>query len=129
MQNVLQGIKRAHRESNRPRINQRFDRRGKRYIYAAFYSWELCQSIIEAFKNKNIKDINFNIYAEQKYGPLTTKRRNLAMQKRKSLKENGEIASGYVIFPARLMVNVNGEMENGKKRYALHTDFSKHEIK
>ena len=59
------------------------------------------------------------------YGPITSARRNLAFQKRKSLKEDGLITSGFVNFPARLMVNVPGEIDRyGKKIYKQHSDFS-----
>ena len=125
---VYSEIKRAHRESNRP-SHAEFSRRGKRHIFAAFHSWDLCQKIIETFKNLNIRNQNFKINAEQKYGPLTTKRRNLAMQKRKELKETGAIISGYVAFPARLMVNTSNQLDaEGKKIYKLHTNFSTHVI-
>ncbi len=40
-------------------------------------------------------------------------RRNLAMKERKRLKEIGQIANGYVDFPARLMVRES----NGAKYY------------
>jgi hypothetical protein len=34
-----------------------------------------------------------------------------------------------VDFPAKLMVNVGGQVNNlGKKIYKMHTDFSKHEF-
>ena len=78
---------------------------------------------------KGVKEANFNIFAEQKYGPITMKRRNLALQKRKELKDSGTISGGFVAFPAKLMVNFDRELNsNGKKVYRLHSDFSSHEI-
>ena len=63
------------------------------------------------------------------YGPLTSARRNLAFQKRKQLKEEGLITSGFVAFPARLMVNTPGEFNRfGKKLYKMNEDFSDHEV-
>ncbi len=125
-------IDRAHRESKRnPRHHhgQVPSRQGKRLIFAVFHSWDLCQSIIEDFRRQCIREANFNISAEQMYGPLTIKRRQLAFTKRKELKENGQITSGFVDFPARLMVNMPGEVNAvGKKAYKLYADFSKHKV-
>ena len=122
---VRSEIKRAHREAKRPQNR----REGKRLIYAAFHSWDLCQDIIATFRMKGVKEANFNIFAEQKYGPITMKRRNLALQKRKELKDSGTISGGFVAFPAKLMVNFDRELNsNGKKVYRLHSDFSSHEI-
>ena len=63
------------------------------------------------------------------YGRLTSKRRNLAFLKRKSLKEQGLITSGYVAFPAKLMVNIPGEFDAfGKKKYTCFRNFSSDEV-
>ena len=122
---VMAGIERAHRESHRADST----RKGKRNIFCAFLSWDLPQRIISEFRKICIEDRTFDIHADQKYGPLTAQRRNLAFQLRKSLKEQGKIISGYVDFPARLMVNVPGQVDNhGKKIYSLHTNFSDHKI-
>ena len=121
-------IKRAHRETKR-RNNENHYRAGKRLIFAAFHSWDLCRQIIETFRLKCIREPAFVIAADQKYGPLTSRRRSLALKKRKELKDNGDISGGYINFPAKLMVNVNGQVDNlGKKIYSLHTDFSKHDV-
>ena len=117
-------IKRAHREQER---DDR-DRAGKRHIFAAFHSWDLCQLILRTFRRKCIDDNEFPISADQKYGPLTNKRRQLAFLKRKQLKEAGTIVSGYLDFPAKLMVNYPGEFIGNKKIYRLHTNFSKHKV-
>ena len=84
---------------------------------------------MEKLKQKCIREAEFNICADQKYGPLTTKRRNLSIQKRRELKLDGTISGGYVDFPARLMVNFTGEVAaDGKKVYKLHSDFSKLDV-
>jgi hypothetical protein len=45
---ALSQIKRAHRESGRRRDDEEeHPRVGKRIIYAAFHSWDMCQLIIE----------------------------------------------------------------------------------
>ena len=118
-------IERAHREAKR---DGGF-RQGKRKIFAAFLNWELPQRILDEFRKKNIADRSFKIYAEQMYGPLTTQRRNMAFELRKRLKEEGHITSGYVAFPAKLLVNRAGDVDvDGKKNYRLHTNFSFHEV-
>ena len=118
---ALAGIERAHREAKRDGGL----RQGKRKIFVAFLNWELPQKILDEFRKKCIADRAFDIYVEQMYGPLTSLRRNLAFQQRKSLKEQGAITSGFVAFPARLMVNIPGDVDmNGKKVYRLHHNFS-----
>ena len=80
---ALGQIKRAHRERNRKSEGSQNSRAGKRLIFAAFHSWDMCQEIIEVFKQKCIMERSFNIAAEQKYGPLTSKRRQMAFQLRR----------------------------------------------
>ena len=126
-------IKRAHRERDRPQDENPLarkvpSRKGKRLIYAAFHSWDLCQTVIKTFRLKCVKDPRFTISAEQKYGPITNKRRQMAFQLRRELIDSGAITSGYVDFPARLMVNLPGDYNGNKKVYKLHTNFSKHKI-
>ena len=118
-------IERAHREAKRDGGT----RQGKRKIFAAFLNWELPQKILDKFKKRCIEDRFFGIYVDQMYGPLTTFRRNLAFEARKRLKQEGAITSGYVDFPARLMVNIPGDLNrDGKKVYKLHTNFSLHKV-
>ena len=122
---VFNGIDRAHREAPRRDGN----RHGKRHIYAAFLYWELSQQIIEKLRVVCIRDRTFTISADQMYGPITSRRRNLAFQKRKELIQQGVITSAYVNFPAKLMVNVPGDVDpDGKKLYRLHTNFSQHDV-
>ena len=72
---------------------------------------------------------NFNLYAEQMYGPRTTKRQGKAMELRKKLKEDGVISGGFVNFPAKLFVNYVGHVDaDGKKVYKFHSDLSRAEI-
>ena len=124
---VAKEIKRAHRESKRRNQEDHY-RKGKRLIFAAMHSWDLCQTIIEKFKMMCLQDANY-ISAILQYGPITSKRRRMALQKRKELKDNGTIASGYIEFPAKLFVNRVGELDNeGKKLYRLHINYSKYKI-
>ena len=53
----------------------------------------------------------------------------MAFETRKALKDGGVITSGYVDFPAKLMVNFAGDINrNGKKVYKEHTNFSSHKV-
>ena len=113
-------IERAHR--SRP---NRF-KKGQRDIYAALYDWKDTEYVQQAFTTKNIKDKKFKVYCEQKYGSITTARRNMALMARKTLKANGEITSGYIAYPAKLMVKYPGEKREAK--FTLHEDFSNAEI-
>ena len=126
---ALRSIKRAHRERDRKDDEEPHYRAGKRFIFVAFHSWDLCQVILKRFRLKNINDRNFNISAEQKYGPMTTRRRSLAFQERKRLIDAGTITSGFVAFPARLLVNYPGEMNaRNRKMYKTHSNFSNHKV-
>ena len=60
---------------------------------------------------KNIRNPAFKIMAYKKYGPLTQRLHNLALQKGKELKTNGSTTGGYIL-PAKLMVNFGGEVNN-----------------
>ena len=118
---ALGQIKRAHRERSRNFEGSQNFRAGKRLIFAAFHSWDLCQEIIETFRQKCIVDRSFKIAAEQKYGPLTSKRRQMAFQLRRQLIDSRAITSGYVDFPAKLMVSFPGDVRaDNKKVYKLY---------
>ena len=132
-EDAFEGIKRCHRESAKKQErfanNGRPSRTGKRNIYAAFYSWELCQTIIKTFRKKGVSEREFNFFAEQMYGPLTTKRRSMALEVKKKLKEDGTISGGYVEFPAKLFVNHVGNVDDeGRKVYSYHSDYSRREV-
>ena len=66
---------------------------------------------------------HFNIRADYKYGPLTTKRRSEALKVRKELKEKNIITKGFIKYPARLFVIYTGESQ-----YKSYQDFSKMEV-
>ena len=123
---ALSQIKRAHRERKRNFEENQYSRAGKRLIFAAFHSWDMCQKLIETFRQKCIANPAFKIAVDQKYGPLTSKRRKLAYDMRKRLKEEGVITGGYVDFPAKLMVNIPGDYNaENKKVYKIYKNFSK----
>ena len=76
-------------------------------VYAAIDDWRNSERIKDCFFNR---PANFDVFVDQKYGKRTTWRRNQALKKRKDLKAKGDIVSGYVKYPAVLMV---------KKRHGL----------
>ena len=109
-------VNRCHRGGRKPRV-------GPKLIYANLFSWEDCEVIIEAFRRSNIQDSSFGIYANYKYGRLTTARRNMALETRKTLKSSGQITQGYLQYPAKLIVKYQGETV-----YREHENFSKTKV-
>jgi len=110
-------LERVHRSAPNPN----YKGTGPRPIYAALYDWKDGEFIIDELRKNNIKNKS-PISCEQKYGPLTTQRRNLALAERKVLKDKGEICAGYIAFPAKLMVKTS--FRKGSK-YFMIKDFSK----
>ena len=102
-------IERAHRGKKSTSNNTNNNINTPTPIFAQFYDWKDAQNILDQFKRINITNKNKKIFVDQLYSPTLTARRNLALLERKSLKENKIIASGYVAFPAILMVKKTGE--------------------
>ena len=95
-----------------------------RDIICQFHTWKDSQLTLTAFAKKNASDRNFKKFCNQKYGPLTNARRNMAMVERKRLLEKGDIAKGYVAYPAKLFTAANKRDSN----YKLQKDFSRAEV-
>ena len=110
-------INRAHRSP----MNE--DKKNMRDIYVNINYWSDCEEIVDAFRKKNINDNNFGIHVSYKYGPLTTARRSEALKMRKELKSEGVIKSGYVKYPAKLMVRYETDGP-----YVQLEDFSKMKV-
>jgi len=108
-------IERCHRSNN----SKNYKGTGPRPIFAAFFDWNDSEWVKSEFRKNNINDPSCRTYAEQKFGPFTTMRRSQALLLRKKLKEEGTIVSGYVSFPAKLMVK-----KPGGENYYLEKDFS-----
>ena len=117
--NAYSLLNRVHRSrsTNNPR------KRGRRDIFANIFRWDMCEKLVQDFRNLNIRG-KTNIQIEYKYGPLTSNRRIQAMECRKFMKDAGEITSGYVAYPARLMAKRRGSTE-----YAMIKNFSKSSYK
>lgn len=115
-------LERVHRAAPNPH----YKGSAPRPIFAAFNYWPDTVEVIDKFREHNINNDNDNkVTADYKYGPLTTKRRSLAMLERKKLKESNAIVAGYVAFPARLMVKTSNRQGS---KYKLHKDFSKEKV-
>ena len=109
-------INRAHRSA--PKEGD-----GPRDIFANLYCWSDCENITKSFRFYNMENPGYKIYANYKYGRLTTMRRNEALKLRKELKASNEITQGYIQYPARLMVKHGGE-----ETFRCHRDFSKEKV-
>ena len=89
-----------------------------RPIFAEMNRWTDCDHITKKFRSKEVRS-----FCDFKYGPSTTKRRNIALMKRKEIMQRGEYESAYVAFPAVLMVK-----KFGQKKYTQIEDYSKIEV-
>ena len=112
-------IERCHRSTHKTNYHGK----NPEFIFALCYDWKDTLWLTDTYRKKNIAEEAFRSACEYKYGPLTTQRRNLALEERKKLKQAGTISNGYVAYPAKLMVRTG---RSGK--YELHTDFSKVKI-
>jgi len=104
-------VERCHRAAP----NAKYKGTGPRQIFASFVDWRDSERTKEAFR----KNTGVSIYVEQKVGARTTFRRNVALKERKRLMEAHTIMSGYVAFPARLMVK-----DSGGAKYRQWRDYS-----
>ena len=110
-------LNRVHRAN---RKDPRYPNKPRR-IFAALYKWNDCEELIETFRELNISGRS-SVRIDYMYGPMTSLRRNLAMLKRKQLKEAGILKSAYVAFPARLLGKKPGDRKDDP--YTLIEDFS-----
>ena len=107
-------IMRAHRGPTVEKEDKKF---GARDIHALFFDWNTCQEILSGMiKHGKGK----KVYVEQRYGPDTTARRNLAKIERRDLLDAEKVVNGFVDYPARLMVKYHETDEH----YTLHKDYS-----
>ena len=111
-----ENIERAHRGKKNPILKKPRD------IHISLFDWNDADDIISGFKKYGLSNPQ-RIFVEQRYGPDTTWRRNQAMILRKQLKEERKISSGYVAYPAKLLVKKFGD-----DKYSLHKDFSNTEV-
>ena len=110
-------IERAHRG----RQTKDGSKDGIRDIHVLFFDWNCSQLILSEFIKHGRGQ---NVFIEQRYGPDTTFRQNKAKEERRSLINDKIIQSGYVKFPATLMVKYSKD----DTKYVPHKDFSKIEV-
>ena len=95
-------IDRCHRGGN-PEYYRKNNK--VRPIFAALHDWKTCEEIIQQARRKRILIVDF------KYGPMTTKRKNLALKKRRELLNTGQIVKAHIAYPARLMGKGKGDIK------------------
>ena len=93
-------IDRCHRGGN-PEYYRKSNK--VRPIFAAMHDWKTCEEIIQQARRKRTLFVDF------KYGPMTTKRRNLALKKRRELLNTGQLVKAHIAYPARLMGKGKGD--------------------
>ena len=84
-------------------------------------SHALVESVRRSFVEGKKKE---ELFVDYKFGPLTTRRRNLALKKRRELLNNGTVTQAHVAYPARLLGKSKAD-----KRYRLNKDFSKTNVR
>ena len=115
---ALDMLERVHRSA--PTRNE--NKKGKRDIYAAIRDWEDCEFLTRSFRKLNAKKRDLRIHFNNKYGPMTTRRRNLALRKRRELLDSNEIHSAYIAFPAKLIIKKDSSADT---KWVVFEDFSK----
>ena len=109
-------VDRCHRAAPNPNYRGHMPRP----IFAAFLDWRDSERTKVAFRMNNT-----SVIAEQKVGPRTTMRRNMALKERKHLLTQGTIFNAYVQHPARLMVK---DSKAPGAKYKEWKDFSKEPV-
>ena len=93
----------------------------KRPIYLCCYNWNFVEDVLDKF-GKNGR--TSGIFIDRMYGPDTSYRRNLLLERRRDLKKNKTIAQGYIDYPGKLYVKHKKE----DPKYTLTENFSNKEI-
>ena len=100
-------------------------KKGKRNIFVRVFNWNDSEKLKDDFRKARVQNNNLSISCEQKFGPLTSARRNHALSIRKDLKRNGDIFSGYIAYPAKLMIK---KTNSKTEKYSVYDDYSKMEV-
>ena len=91
-------VERAH-------LGKKTHKNSPAHIFAKFYGWKDSQYVIQAFQSINkSKYMSMNVFLNQMYSPNLTAQRNDALLTHKQLKATKEIISGYIAYPATLMI-------------------------
>ena len=89
--------------------------------FASFIDWLDGEHTKDAFRRSRN-----GVIAEQKVGPITAIRRNIALKERKRLLEEGTIYNGYVAHPAVLMIK---DSRAPTAKYRKWKDYSNEPVK
>ena len=100
-------------------------KKGRRDIFVKMYDWNHGEQLNEDFRAARLSDREMKFSCEQKYGPLTTAKRNFALSERFKLKRDGVIVAGYVAYPAKLLVK---KTHLRTETYSVYRDFSKFNV-
>ena len=115
-------FERAHRSHFKGKDDMKA---GRRDIFVKVYDWNQGEKLKENFRKLRSQNSDVRISCDQKYGPRTTARRSYALSIRRNLKQNGEMTSGYIAFPARLMIKTT---ISKTEKYHMYADYSKLEV-
>lgn len=107
-------IERAHRGG---KVKNGDKKEGMRDIHVLFFDWNDSQMILSKFLKHGR---GRGVFVEQRYGPDTTFRRNKAKEERRNLMNTNVITSGFVQYPAKLMVKYTRD----DPKYTMMKDFS-----
>lgn len=118
---TVDAAKKMVERCHRARPNPNYKGTMPRPIFASFLDWRDSEATKEAFRRSRN-----GVIAEQKVGPLTTIRRNMALKERKRLLDDGTILHGYVAHPAVLMVK---DSTAPTAKYRKYKDFSNEAVK
>ena len=84
-------FERVHRSGPTKNTNKQ----GRRDIFAALHEWDDAEYLTQNFRKLNSKNRNLKIYINYKYGPLTSRRRDAALKKRKELLKTKTVLKAY----------------------------------
>jgi hypothetical protein len=110
---IDKAIERAHRG----KLWRNGENAGKRDIHVALYDWKDVNFLMGRFIKHGRRQ---GVFIDQRYGPDTTYRRNMAKKERKTLMATKEFKSSHVKYPATLVVKSH---EKGAK-YKVYKNFS-----
>ena len=115
---INKGIERIHRGEAKGVDDANYK---KRPIYLVCYDWNFVEEVLDNFGKHGRTS---GIFIDRMYGPDTSYRRNLLLQRRKELKKNKTIAQGFIDYPAKLYVKHKKE----DAKYTLLENYSNVEI-
>lgn len=116
---VAAQIERAHRGGKKRQASSDGQPPPPRRIFARMRFSDAAADVYTAFRVLAVKHADMTIRVEQQFSERITRRRNDALLERKSLLASKTIASGFVDYPANLMV----KMKKGDDKYVVYHKF------